>query len=207
MLLPIEYYSDGWKNCWCGVSNTDKMILAHQDCDIYVKDMAEKVSDECKFVTGNCYRVIAITNNKILYSGKSKYEIYRGEYSGDYTNMSVYNGCCTFSNIVYANDILEVCGIIFFVSNDNKIDFFDVKQYSNDTYHDGFDKLNRYIIQDIGEIRMARHIKDVVSVIRVRDYDARVGMVIIDKNCKVYYLGYFGKGELCKQGMPDEFKI
>lgn len=34
-----------------------------------------------------------------------------------------------------------------------------------------------------------------------------VGMVALDKDCKVYYLGYFGDDELCKQGMPDEFKI
>ena len=36
---------------------------------------------------------------------------------------------------------------------------------------------------------------------------ALVGMVALDKACKVYYIGYFGEEELCKQGMPDEFKI
>lgn len=208
MLLPIQYYDDGWKNCWCGISTTDKMIIAPQDCDIYVKDIAEKVSNECKFVTGHCYRVIAITDNKILYSGKSSYNLsYDGEYSGDYTNMPVYSGCYTISNIVYANDLLEVCGIIFFLKKDGRIDFFNAKQYADENYYDGFDELKRCSIQDIGEIKMARYIKDIVSVHRVRNRDARIGMALMDKNCKVYYLGYFGEEELCKQGMPDEFKI
>lgn len=208
MILPIQYYDDGWKNCWCGISTTDKMIIAPQDCALYVKDMAEKVSNECKFVTGNCYRVIAITDNQILYSGKFAYEIsYYGEYSGDYTNMPVYSGCYTISNIVYANDLLEVCGIIFFLKKDGRIDFFNAKQYADEGYYDRFDELHRLIIQDIGEIKMARYIKDIVSVHRVRNRDARIGMVLMDKNCKVYYLGYFGEEELCKQGMPDEFKI
>lgn len=208
MLLPIQYYDDGWKNYWCGVSVNDKMMISPQDCDIYVKDIAEKVSNECKFVTGNCYRVIAITDNKILYSGKFAYEIsYYGEYSGDYTNMPVYSGCYTISNIVYANDLLEVCGIIFFLKKDGRIDFFNAKQYADEGYYDRFDELHRLIIQDIGEIKMARYIKDIVSVHRVRNRDARIGMVLMDKNCKVYYLGYFGEEELCKQGMPDEFKI
>ena len=208
MLLPIQYYDDGWKNCWCGISTTDKMIIAPQDCALYVKDMAEKVSNECKFVTGHCYRVIAITDNKILYSGKSSYNLsYDGEYSGDYTNMPVYSGCYTISNIVYANDLLEVCGIIFFLKKDGRIDFFNAKQYADEGYYDRFDELHRLIIQDIGEIKMASYIKDIVSVHRVRNRDARIGMALMDKNCKVYYLGYFGEEELCKQGMPDEFKI
>ena len=208
MLLPIQYYDDGWKNCWCGISTTDKMIIAPQDCALYVKDMAEKVSNECKFVTGHCYRVIAITDNKILYSGKSSYNLsYDGEYSGDYTNMPVYSGCYTISNIVYANDLLEVCGIIFFLKKDGRIDFFNAKHYADEGYYDRFDELHRLIIQDIGEIKMARYIKDIVSVHRVRNRDARIGMALMDKNCKVYYLGYFGEEELCKQGMPDEYKI
>lgn len=208
MILPIQYYDDGWKNCWCGVSTTDKMMIAPQDCDIYVQDMASKVFGECRYVTGNRYRVIIITDDKIFYSGKFSYKIsYDGKYSGDYTDMHVYNGCYNISNIVYANDLLEVCGSIFFLKTDGRIDFFNAKQYADENYYDLFDELNRCSIQDIGEIKMARYIKDIVSVLKVRNRDARIGMVLMDKNCKVYYLGYFGEEELCKQGMPDEFKI
>ena len=93
------------------------------------------------------------------------------------------------------------------MKKDGRIDFFNAKQYADEGYYDRFDELHRLIIQDIGEIKMARYIKDIVSVHRVRNRDARIGMVLMDKNCKVYYLGYFGEEDLCKQGMPDEFKI
>lgn len=49
--------------------------------------------------------------------------------------------------------------------------------------------------------------REIVSVQMFNIWYGHIGMVILDKNCKVYYLGDFGKGELCKQGMPDEFKI
>lgn len=49
--------------------------------------------------------------------------------------------------------------------------------------------------------------REIVSVQMFNVWHRCIGMVALDKNCKVYYLGDFGKDELCKQGMPDEFKI
>ena len=62
------------------------------------------------------------------------------------------------------------------------------------------------IIMVMSEIIGAcRSMKGIIAVQVINAYG--VGMIALDKDCKVYYIGSFGKDELCKQGMPDEFKI
>ena len=49
-------------------------------------------------------------------------------------------------------------------------------------------------------------IKDIVALQVVNNKGAaRVGMVIMDKNCKVYYLGHIRNEGFACQGIPAEF--
>ena len=88
------------------------------------------------------------------------------------------------------------------------VDFFNMKDYCKSEYRDFMSdaSFDHECCVNIGEIMGGKIIKNIVAlqVVNNKGY-ARAGMVIMDKNCKVYYLGHTRKEGLCCKGIPGEF--
>lgn len=146
---------------------------------------------------------------------------------GEYYKRSYDKYGCSFScskyvkDVVYADYLLDRCGKIICLNKKGNFEIVNVidlcekyidgvtHEYRDKEFH-GHDSLASNagvdIIMVMSEIIGAcRSMKGIIAVQVINAYG--VGMIALDKDCKVYYIGSFGKEELCKQGMPDEFKI
>lgn len=146
---------------------------------------------------------------------------------GEYYKRSYDKYGCSFScskyvkDVVYADYLLDRCGKIICLNKKGNFEIVNVidlcekyidgvtHEYRDKEFH-GHDSLASNagvdIIMVMSEIIGAcRSMKGIIAVQVINAYG--VGMIALDKDCKVYYIGSFGKEELCKQGMPDKFKI
>lgn len=146
---------------------------------------------------------------------------------GEYYKRSYDKYGCSFScskyvkDVVYADYLLDRCGKIICLNKKGNFEIINVidlcEKYIDGVTHEYRDKefhghhmfesnAGVDIIMVMSEIIGAcRSMKGIIAVQVINAYG--VGMIALDKDCKVYYIGSFGKDELCKQGMPDEFKI
>lgn len=146
---------------------------------------------------------------------------------GEYYKRSYDQYGCSFScskyvkDVVYADYLLDRCGKIICLNKKGNFQIINVidlcEKYIDGVTHEYRDKefhghhmfesnAGVDIIMVMSEIIGAcRSMKGIIAVQVINAYG--VGMIALDKDCKVYYIGSFGKDELCKQGMPDEFKI
>lgn len=191
----------------------------------------EKFDEGDKFIYASCGKKVGVAATKNVVHVWGRY------YKEHNDNYGCSFSCSKFvKDVVYADYLLDGCGKIICLNKKGTFDVFDVIDIC-ENYMDGItgeyrDKdsrrygycfneafVNRGVI-NVGEITGAcSALKDIVSV-QIINYNDRTyissmfnrdllwgGMVALDKDCKVYYIGSFGKDELCKQGMPDEFKI
>ena len=137
-------------------------------------------------------------------------------------------------DVIYADYLLDRCGKIICLNKKGSFEIVNVidlcEKYLDGVTGEYRDKDSRYYLDVVDGVSVngsvismeeivgaCRAMNDVVALQicivgnpKSWDYgidEALVGMIALDKDCKVYYLGYFGEEELCKQGMPDEFKI
>ena len=186
--------------------------------------------DDDKFVYASCGKDVGVaTTNSVLHIWGRYYKNFNDKYGCSFS-------CSKYvKDVVYADYLLDRCGKIICLNKKGSFEIVNVIDLC-EKYFDGVtgeyrDKDSRYYLDVVDGgvsvngsvismeeiVGACRAMNDVVALQicivehpKSRVYnigDALVGMIALDKDCKVYYIGYFGEEELCKQGMPDEFKI
>lgn len=209
MLSSMGHFSNTKKERLLGISVNGKVIREQKSNDKWFTRKNElQINGDCSYISAGKFISVATMENKIHFD--CLFSADGNMYYSSYNNkIKSCNGELKCNDVVYADYILDGCGTMLYMTKDRTVDFFNVKDCFKGEYFDFMHTtaFRRSGIIDIGEIRGAKLIKDIVALQLLPFYYDHVGMALMDKNCKVYYLGYFGDDELCKQGMPDEFKI
>ena len=213
MVSSMDHYSNVTKKRYMGVSVNNKAIREQKSNDKWFSGKNDlSLEGCCKYISASEHMIVATMDGKIIFGGIYdaivNNQIVFGRMTHTTTKAKYSNGVYEFSSVIFADYLVDKCGTIVYLTKNGNIDFFNIKDYCKSEYHDFMSDVSfaHECCVNIGEIMGGKMIKDIVAlqVVNNKGY-ARVGMVIMDKNCKVYYLGHIRSEGFACQGIPGEF--
>lgn len=208
MVSSMEHYSNVTKKRYMGVSVNNKVIREQKSNDKWFSGKNDlSLEGCCKYISAGEHTIVATMDGKICFGGI--YESVMNNSMVFSKKTSTYsNGVYEFAPVIFADYLVDKCGTIVYLTKNGNVDFFNMKDYCKSEYRDFMSdaSFDHECCVNIGEIMGGKIIKNIVAlqVVNNKGY-ARAGMVIMDKNCKVYYLGHTRKEGLCCKGIPGEF--
>lgn len=220
-----------------GISNVIYMGIGVNNRVVYDKGSEKNCLGERNFEGDDRFLYAACGKDVGVATMKNVVYVWGNFYKPNYDKTRCGFSCsAVVKDVIYADYLLDRCGKIICLTKKGTFEIINVIDLC-EKYYDGItgeyrDKDSRYYgygsdygqglvdgsVMSMEEIVGAcKAMNNVVAlqicIIQATPNwafgigDSLVGMVALDKDCKVYYIGSFGKDELCKQGMPDEFKI
>lgn len=215
VISGCSYHDDSFNDFYIGVGVNNKVIYEKGQNDNCLSE--RKFEEDNKFIYASCGKDIGVAATSSMVYVWGKY------YEAWYADKCMGNFLCSASvkNVIYADYLINRCGKIICLNKKgtfefiNVIDFCEKYMDSVTAEYRGNEYRGYHILGSDSEMIRAMTISEIVGacklmkgIVAVQIHNCfDVGMIALDKDCKVYYLGYFGEEELCKQGMPDEFKI